>query len=331
MLPRCTFMALALSLSACPSTTSVHEDTLATCTDGADNDGDGSTDCADPDCSGFAACARPDAGPAPEPDAGPDTDAGSTDDAGNASPDASTDGDAALPVDAGPLVETKCADLIDDDLDGRTDCDDPTCAVLSSECPGTVPPDCTRQRDCGDITKSAATNVCLEGKCIPPGPKTAQNTAVTAEIFFDLMFKTPLTGSTKPKTAMLRFIHPEKTDGTLLTCAEVIGKAADNTRNCVDQSTRSVLDSNASLNQVFRSFYTLVWDCSTPTCQFFNMTATVPKGQKFILYGEAWYGPRDSTNNPTGGCAALFCAEGQSVTADGQHFGLTFPDPNHPG
>ena len=49
----------------------------------------------------------------------------------------------------------------------------------------------------------------------------------------------------------------------------------------------------------------------------------MPKGANFILYGEAWFGPRE-LNNPTGQCASYSCVEGQSVAAANTHYSLTF-------
>ena len=225
-------------------------------------------------------------------------------------------------LDASTPKETACGDQIDDDGDGKTDCDDPDCAPFA-ECTPVEPPTCTMQRDCGNIVDEVYTRCCLAGKCVPPGPKTLKNDFVTAQVFFDLTFKSTLTGSQKPLSVALRLLYPEKLDKTPLSCADVIGKISDNTKNCVDSTTRSVIDKNANFNQVFRGVSQLSWNCGGTECQFSNMFFTVPQGQNFVLYGEAWYGPRE-LNEPTGQCAAYYCVEGKSVTSNDQHFALTF-------
>ncbi|MGC4115804.1 MAG: hypothetical protein QM765_14635 [Myxococcales bacterium] len=233
------------------------------------------------------------------------------------------------PADAGKR-ETNCEDVLDEDGDGKTDCDDSDCSAML-ECKPVEPPSCTKQRECGDIVNEVVTNLCLEGKCVPPGPKTLHNQPLTSNIYFDMTFKTPLTNEPRPQTVVIRLVYPETLDKKPLSCAEVIGKISDNTKSCVDTTTRAVLENNPNINQVFRALYPLPnWNCSGTVCQFPNMIATVPQGNNYILYGEAWYGERD-LNYPKGQCAALFCIEGKSVgTTNGQHFMLTFPDPDHP-
>ena len=80
------------------------------CSDGLDNDGDGKVDCADPGCAGESCnAAQPNRNCALPPDAGADA---GTLDAG---------------VGACLLRENDCKNGIDDDGDGRTDCEDPDC------------------------------------------------------------------------------------------------------------------------------------------------------------------------------------------------------------
>src|SRR5262245_16318985 len=78
-------MASGCLVHACSSDTDLSiagvskaENTLAACTDGIDNDGDGLTDCADPDCRAFVVCG--DSGVVPNAEAGvlPQSDAGSS-------------------------------------------------------------------------------------------------------------------------------------------------------------------------------------------------------------------------------------------------------------
>lgn len=97
------------------------------CADGIDNDQDGLTDCEDPDCPLGGACSPEDAGlncgqvllDAGAPDAGAgDVDAGEAD---------GGELDGGLLQRACVPREADCANGVDDDLDGRTDCEDPDC------------------------------------------------------------------------------------------------------------------------------------------------------------------------------------------------------------
>jgi hypothetical protein len=78
------------------------------CLDGADNDKDGTVDCDDSDCAVASAC-----GGAPPPDGGmpnpPRMDVPAFDPAGHETGD------------------ERCGNMVDDDGDGRTDCDDEHC------------------------------------------------------------------------------------------------------------------------------------------------------------------------------------------------------------
>ncbi|MBN2191921.1 MAG: hypothetical protein JW751_03825 [Polyangiaceae bacterium] len=80
------------------------DDCAAECRDGTDNDGDGAIDCEDEDCSDLASCAT-----------------GSSGGTGGAPP--STGG---TPV-YGVPYESDCDDGVDNDRDGRADCDDADC------------------------------------------------------------------------------------------------------------------------------------------------------------------------------------------------------------
>jgi hypothetical protein len=137
---------------------------------------------------------------------------------------------------------------VDEDRDAKTDCDDTDCSGFL-ECKPVDPPSCARQRDCGDIVNEIVTNLCLDGRCVPPGPATLKNEPVTSNIFFDMTFKSPLTNEPRPQVVVIRLVYPETLDKEPLSCTEVIGKLSEGTKSCVDQSTRSVLDTNANVNQ----------------------------------------------------------------------------------
>ena len=208
----------------------------------------------------------------------------------------------------GPAPEEhSCVDHLDGDGDGLTDCEDEDCAD-HTDC--TPPPSksCSRQPDCGDIVNEMVTDVCLAGRCQAPGEATWSGEAITSQMSIRLVFGGALTGQTKPRSSVLRFVDSRRPDGSTLTCAQLqaIG-------NCHDMSTRSRIDTDPGVNQVFRSVYALDFStCIGTECVFPNIFATVPRGQGFLLYGEAWYGSRE-LNNPTGQCASVFCAEGQAV------------------
>ncbi len=124
------------------------ENTIITCTDGKDNDGDGLTDCDDPDCKAMGTTEIP----------GP----GAT---------------------VCPEIENTvyaCSDGIDNDGNGYTDCKDNNCKKTTACCVPTGPEntleacsdgidnDCNGYLDCNDNScKKLA--VC----CVPTGPETS--------------------------------------------------------------------------------------------------------------------------------------------------------------
>ena len=224
--------------------------------------------------------------------------------------------------------ETNCVNRADDDGDDLVDCADPDCATDTS-CRPKPPKPCNRQSDCGYIVDELVTKCCLPKspvsdeppgalRCFAPGEAEYDGDPIDSSILFALVFDNAFAQSpSKPKTAVVRLLYPEKIDGSPLRCAEVL------TLNGTNQDTRSRLDENGELNQVFRSLYTLTWGGSNTV--FRNIIASVPRGQSFVLYGEAWYGERD-LNNPTGNRAASFCREGMTVdeSSINQHFELSF-------
>jgi len=92
--------------------------------------------------------------------------------------------------------------------------------------------------------------------------------------------------------------------------------------NGATEATRDLLDTDRTINQVFRNIYTLDWKPSVTT---FDIIASLPHGTGFILYGEAWYGLQDQ-NQPSGNRAASFCKEGVSIDGDsaGSHLEFRF-------
>lgn len=214
--------------------------------------------------------------------------------------------------------EAGCGDYLDDDGDGLTDCADTDCASFPA-CAPRPAVSCSRQSDCGDIVDEMVTDVCLAGTCQAPGAATSRGDAITAQVGIRLVFEASLTGTSKPRSAVVRFVDSRRPDGSSLTCADL--KASG---NCRDMQSRSRIDDDASVNQVFRTVYALDFSgCVGSECVFPGLFATLPRAQGMLLYGEAWYGPRE-LNDPTGQCAAVFCSEGQAVAADGDKFQVTF-------
>ena len=214
--------------------------------------------------------------------------------------------------------ETNCADAVDEDLDGLTDCADSDCATATVCAPRPNVP-CARQRDCGDIVDEMVTDVCLGGYCKAPGAATYRGDAITAQVGIRLVFGGALTGQTKPRSSVVRFVDSRRPDGSSLSCTQL--KAMG---NCKDLTTRSRIDDDSSINQVFRSVYALDFStCVGTECVFPSLFASVPQGTNFLLYGEAWYGARE-LNDPTGECASVYCSEGQAVDGGNDTFQVTF-------
>ncbi len=120
-------LALALLVLSCAArgrggdNGNIEGDLAGECSDGADNDQDGLYDCLDPDCALSTDCSG-----------GGDDDTQGDDD---------THGD-----DDTSSGESDCANAIDDDSDGLTDCDDPDCAQ-DDACGGSGDDDDTAQQE----------------------------------------------------------------------------------------------------------------------------------------------------------------------------------------
>ena len=218
-----------------------------------------------------------------------------------------------------PPTEGSCSDGVDGDHDGLTDCADADC-IGDPVCRPPQGTACHRQVDCGNIVNETITNCCLDGGCKAPGNVNRVGDTITTQIGFKLVFEANLTGSSqKPRVTVVRFLDSKKTDGTRLTCAEL-----NSLGNCKDATTRSLIDTNGTLNQVFRNLYPMNFgNCYSGECTFSDLTAVVPMGKDFILYGETWSGARD-LNNPTGTCLSSFCSEGFTVAAPGVMYQVTF-------
>lgn len=221
---------------------------------------------------------------------------------------------------AGPK-ETNCVDGADDDKDGKVDCADEDCAS-DTACKPPEPKPCGKQADCGDIVNEIVTKTCLNKKCVPPGSQDRKGEPETVDVIFDVSFDTAFSQtSTQPKSGLLRFVYGELADGGKLTCASLKALSGET------QDTRSKLDSNPAVNQIFRNLITLNWSSAqSGKTTFANIPGLrIPKAKAVLFYGEAWYGTRE-LNNPQGNRASTDCVEGIDLeaTARDTHFALNF-------
>jgi hypothetical protein len=179
---RACFLSLVFLLLAAGCTDLTEGMTAGDCTDGVDNDGDGAFDCLDSDCAGSPDCAGDDDDTVDDDDdssvgdddssvgdddssVGDDDSSVGDDDSSVGDDDTGDDDDSAIPLD--PETSFQCADNIDNDLDGDTDCADSGCATwfqcveAGANCFDTVDNDLDGQTDCAD-TDCAGTPFCIE-------------------------------------------------------------------------------------------------------------------------------------------------------------------------
>ncbi|MGC4122163.1 MAG: hypothetical protein QM765_47805 [Myxococcales bacterium] len=205
--------------------------------------------------------------------------------------------------------ETNCTDAVDSDADGMTDCADSDCATASA-CAPPPPKPCSRQSICGDIVDEMVTDVCLGGYCKAPGAATYRGDAITSQVGIRLVVGGTLTGSSKPQSAVVRFVDSRRPDGSTINCSQLQALG-----NCKDATTRSRIDDDPKVNQVFRSAYAFDFSSCVDSECVFPKFALIPQGQSYVLYGEAWSGARE-LNDPTGTCVASYCLDGQTVDAN---------------
>jgi hypothetical protein len=149
-------LTLLASIVGCVNASSEPENTAAACSDGKDNDLDGSTDCFDINCIAFSNCTPPDENCAGGFDEDQD---GLTD-----CEDPECVGDPAC-VPAGE----DCTDTIDNDGDGLIDCQDPACdndPICPDEiCSNNQDDDQDGDIDCEDVECAAEPNCELTEIC----------------------------------------------------------------------------------------------------------------------------------------------------------------------
>ncbi|MBI5544513.1 MAG: hypothetical protein HY901_11525 [Deltaproteobacteria bacterium] len=179
-------------------------------------------------------------------------------------------------------------------------------------------PVCTSQSECGNPVQDQIANVCQGGHCRTPGPANADGSAQTVRIKLNAVYNGVFTQVPRPQVQITRLIMNKHTDGTPVTCADVKARSGDT------QATRSKLDDDPQINQAFRNLTVLSF--GSPQGQaFFNFFYDVPRGDGYLLYGEAWYGAREA-NNPTGMRATTACVENVNLLAEppGTEVALSF-------
>lgn len=220
--------------------------------------------------------------------------------------------------------EAICSDLVDDDGDGLIDCDDPDCAE-NTVCLPPTGPSCSSQKDCGDIVEERVIRACLGEQCITPGPRDENGEALLIEgqltTRFDPRFSL-MSEHAKPKSLIIRLVYPELTDGTPLTCEALKARAG------TTHETRTQLEDDQELNQIFRSLMPLSWSGGGSGGQVFHFPLEVPRGRGYLLYGEAWFGVRE-LNLPKGNLASSDCKvlPDLSTAPDGVELDLYFEAP----
>jgi hypothetical protein len=164
-------------------------------------------------------------------------------------------------------------------------------------------PKCASQSECGDPVADQIAYVCTGSHCHPPGPLAPDGGVDLVTIDFECVYDAVLTQpGARPQVQLTRLILNRKVDGSALTCAEVLSRAGKT------QATRSQLDADPQINQVFRNLTALTWSGSTQGQTLFKLFYDAPKASGLLLYGEAWYGLRDG-NDPTGDRASAACTE----------------------
>lgn len=191
----------------------------------------------------------------------------------------------------GPTGDEQCANGLDDNGDGKIDCDDPTCAH-AAEC-SKVPENvdagkpCSRQADClvNGWAMDDPLQQCLLGHCKFP------DAGVDVRFEIDTV---AYVGQTYPiKTFNTRFILRAALNGTVASCSEIeqmVGTGAAAKADTIETSGRyNLLAFDVSSNSNVSS--------NISTIPFFS----VATGKDFLVWVEAWAGPKDpATKLPTG-------------------------------
>lgn len=205
------------------------------------------------------------------------------------------------PPDASVALEV-CGNQDDDDGDGLYDCADPDCREDPS-CDAPPPKPCDAQQVCGNIVDQLVTPVCVDQKCVPPGPSDARGKPLDVEVVFTLVLKAPFGLGTLPRSSVIRLVYPRRVDGSALSCAELLEL------NGGELQTRDRLDADRTINQVFRALYPLPSKGAASGDVVHTTTGWfVPKAKGLLLYGEVWSGERQ-LNHPTGVRLSRACSD----------------------
>jgi len=156
-------------------------------------------------------------------------------------------------------------------------------------------PPCAAQAECGDVLDRDTTSVCVGGHCRAPG----ELVRVDFQSFYDQAFSQP---GARPQVQVTRLFLGTRLDGVALTCADLLARSG------ATEATREALDTDPLLNQAFRNLTVLSWTGSTQGLSLFHLYYDAPRGTDYLLFAEAWYGPREGAYG-SGARASTSCTE----------------------
>ena len=168
--------------------------------------------------------------------------------------------------------------------------------------PNDAGPTCTTQAECGDPVADTIVNTCEGGHCRFPGALVN----VDFESYYDQTFSQP---GGRPQVQLTRLLAGTRLDGTPLTCSDVLARSGGT------DATKTKLDVDPQLNLAFRNLTVLSWTGSTQGTALFRLYYDAPRGPDYVLFAEAWYGPR-SGNYGTGARASSSCTEHVDLSTD---------------
>lgn len=217
----------------------------------------------------------------------------------------------ALGLAACPSIEKReiCANGLDDDKNGLTDCDDPDCAGQNN-CPvlywgpcAKCGKACTTQSGCVDqgFSYDAPLPFCLDARC----------QQLTGYVEVGMQFDTTAwTGAQNPGAVALRFISKKAVDGSAVTCGTVAAAAPGTTA------------ADAAQIETSGKFQELGFDVRKPNnnssfAPNFNVSLVkVGIGSDYLIWVEVWGGvPDPSTKLPRGTRHWAQCYADAAITA----------------
>ena len=202
-----------------------------------------------------------------------------------------------------------CANGVDDDGNGKTDCDDPDCAgqagcINDSDGGylGTCPKcgiNCQRQSQCVvAFVDDRPLPYCTTGRC------TALETFVQVRVFMDTKQNWSGLG-VSPRSGATRFIKKTAADGSAVTCARLQATAADKTKSSAIEEADTYVIQGLDVTRITNP------QLGQGITYAFVNTQT---GGDFLIWAELWGGPPDSTTKmPTGNRLGWGCYDTAAV------------------